>query len=52
MNGRNVFMGYMNMAEKTKEAFTEDEVWLRSGDVGRKDKEGFLYITGRIKGLS
>lgn len=51
MNGRNVFMGYMNMAEKTKEAFTEDEVWLRSGDVGRKDQDGFLYITGRIKEL-
>ena len=49
MNGRNIFMGYLNMEDKTKEAFDE-EGWLRSGDIGRKDGDGYLYITGRIKG--
>ena len=49
MNGRHVFMGYLNMEEKTKEALDE-EGWLHSGDIGKKDKSGFLYITDRIKG--
>ncbi|KAL2093224.1 hypothetical protein ACEWY4_010536 [Coilia grayii] len=48
--GRNVFMGYLNMEDKTKEALDE-EGWLRSGDLGKMDGEGFLYITGRIKEL-
>ncbi|KFP91910.1 Long-chain-fatty-acid--CoA ligase ACSBG2, partial [Apaloderma vittatum] len=49
-SGRHVFMGYLNMEEKTKEAIDE-EGWLHSGDLGRHDKDGFLYITGRIKEL-
>ena len=48
-SGRHVFMGYLNMEEKTKEAIDEDG-WLHSGDLGKCDKDGFLYITGRIKG--
>ncbi|XP_078533834.1 long-chain-fatty-acid--CoA ligase ACSBG2-like [Lissotriton helveticus] len=46
--GRHVFMGYLNMVEKTKEAFDE-EGWLHSGDIGKFDQDGFLTITGRIK---
>jgi len=49
MNGRNIFMGYLNMKEKTLETLDAD-LWLKSGDVGKKDEDGFLYITGRIKG--
>uniref|UniRef100_A0A8C5HT89 long-chain-fatty-acid--CoA ligase n=1 Tax=Gouania willdenowi TaxID=441366 RepID=A0A8C5HT89_GOUWI len=48
--GRNVFMGYLNMAEKTTEALDEDG-WLHSGDLGRLDDCNFLFITGRIKEL-
>ncbi len=43
-------MGYLNNEEKTKEAI-DDEGWLHSGDIGRLDDDGFLYITGRIKGM-
>ncbi|KAJ1212718.1 hypothetical protein NDU88_000368 [Pleurodeles waltl] len=48
--GRHIFMGYLNMEEKTKEALDE-EGWLHSGDLGKHDKDGYLYITGRIKEL-
>ncbi|XP_030048667.1 long-chain-fatty-acid--CoA ligase ACSBG2 isoform X3 [Microcaecilia unicolor] len=48
--GRNVFMGYLSMKEKTLEALDE-EGWLHSGDIGKLDQHGFLYITGRIKEL-
>uniref|UniRef100_A0A6Q2X3L4 Long-chain-fatty-acid--CoA ligase ACSBG2 n=1 Tax=Esox lucius TaxID=8010 RepID=A0A6Q2X3L4_ESOLU len=48
--GRHVFMGYLNMADKTKDAL-DDEGWLHSGDLGKHDENGFLFITGRIKEL-
>ncbi|XP_068131906.1 long-chain-fatty-acid--CoA ligase ACSBG1 [Hyperolius riggenbachi] len=48
--GRTVFMGYLNMEDKTKEAFDEDG-WLHSGDIGKIDADGFLKVTGRIKEL-
>ncbi|XP_029002872.1 long-chain-fatty-acid--CoA ligase ACSBG2 isoform X1 [Betta splendens] len=48
--GRHVFMGYLNMPEKTEEAL-DAEGWLHSGDLGKHDHQGFLFITGRIKEL-
>ncbi|XP_024860843.1 long-chain-fatty-acid--CoA ligase ACSBG2-like isoform X2 [Kryptolebias marmoratus] len=48
--GRHVFMGYLNMPDKTAEALDEDG-WLQSGDLGKHDEDDFLYITGRIKEL-
>ncbi|XP_058801223.1 very long-chain-fatty-acid--CoA ligase bubblegum-like [Phymastichus coffea] len=50
MSGRHVFMGYLNDPEKTKEAKDENHC-LHSGDLGKMDADGFLYITGRIKEL-
>ena len=39
--GRHIFMGYLGMEEKTKETI-DDEGWLHSGDIGRKDKVGCI----------
>jgi len=44
MRGRNVMMGYNNLPEANSEAFDNDG-WLRSGDVGAEDDEGYvLYL--------
>ncbi|XP_035251951.1 long-chain-fatty-acid--CoA ligase ACSBG1 [Anguilla anguilla] len=48
--GRNIFMGFLNMEDKTRETLDEHG-WLRSGDLGKVDEDNFLYITGRIKEL-
>lgn len=42
--------GYLNAPEQTAEAFTKDG-WLRTGDLGRVDRRGFVFITGRRKNL-
>lgn len=48
--GRHIMSGYLEEEKKTKEAIDADG-WLHSGDVGRVDENGMLYITGRIKEL-
>nr|XP_040146957.1 long-chain-fatty-acid--CoA ligase ACSBG2 [Ictidomys tridecemlineatus] len=48
MWGRHIFMGYLDREDTTRETIDEDG-WLHSGDLGRVDNQGFLFITGRIK---
>jgi long-chain acyl-CoA synthetase len=50
LRGHHIFAGYWNNQAATDEVMTP-EGWFRSGDVGRIDEDGFLYITGRKKEL-
>ncbi len=50
VKGKNVMLGYYKDPEATAAAFDE-EGYFRTGDWGRLDDEGWLYITGRIKNI-
>ncbi len=50
VKGDNVMLGYYNNPEANASAFTEDG-WYRTGDVGYLDKDGYIYITGRLKSV-
>jgi long-chain acyl-CoA synthetase len=50
VKGSMVMMGYHNMPEETKAAFTEDG-YLKTGDLGYMDNENYLYLTGRAKNM-
>jgi len=50
VKGDNVFMGYLNQPEKTRETIDADG-WLHTGDVGGVDGEGFFRITDRMKDI-
>lgn len=50
LRGHHIFKGYWNNDKATQEVLSADG-WFHSGDVGRLDDEGYLYITGRKKEL-
>lgn len=49
VKGPNVMQGYYRDVKNTKEAIKDG--WLYTGDMGRIDESGYLYVTGRIKEL-
>ncbi len=49
VRGGNVMAGYWNKPEETARAIREG--WLYTGDIGRKDEEGYFYITDRKKDM-
>jgi acyl-CoA synthetase (AMP-forming)/AMP-acid ligase II len=50
IQGPHVMRGYYKNEKATAEAFTPDG-WLRTGDLGHRDADGFFFVTGRIKEL-
>lgn len=48
--GLGVTPGYFGQPQATAEAFV-DGAWLRSGDLGRQDEDGYYYIVGRLKDM-
>lgn len=49
IRGNNVFDGYYKNPEATKAAFTDG--WFHTGDLGLKDDDGYIFVTGRLKEL-
>ena len=49
--GPNIFSGYLDDTEKTKEVLTEEN-WLITGDIGYLDPDNFLFIKGRLSRFS
>ncbi len=50
LKGANIFKGYLGDEKKTAEVLQDG--WFRTGDVGRMDENGFLFIEGRISRFS
>ena len=50
LRGEQVMRGYYKRPEETEKAFTADG-WLRTGDLGYRDSDGYFYISGRAKEL-
>ena len=50
IRGANVMQGYLSQPEETAKTITA-EGWLRTGDLGHMDEDGFVFVTGRIKEL-
>jgi long-chain acyl-CoA synthetase len=50
VRGPHVMRGYYKNDVATRDSFTADG-WLRTGDLGHRDADGFFFVTGRIKEL-
>ncbi len=50
LRGANIFEGYLDRPDLTGEVI--QDLWFRTGDIGRVDEDGFLYIEGRISRFS
>jgi acyl-CoA synthetase (AMP-forming)/AMP-acid ligase II len=50
VRGDNVMQGYLDQPEETAKTITPAG-WLRTGDLGHIDEDGFVFVTGRIKEL-
>ena len=50
VKGDNIMKGYYKQPDLTKTVITEDG-WLKTGDIAKIDKDGFVWITGRIKNM-
>jgi acyl-[acyl-carrier-protein]-phospholipid O-acyltransferase / long-chain-fatty-acid--[acyl-carrier-protein] ligase len=50
LKGPNIFGGYLNEPERTAAVLRDD--WFKTGDLGRFDEDGFLYIEGRLSRFS
>ena len=50
LRGPNIFEGYLNDPERTADVLRDG--WFKSGDIGRFDEDGFLYIEGRLSRFS
>jgi acyl-CoA synthetase (AMP-forming)/AMP-acid ligase II len=50
IRGPNVMLEYLKNPEATRDTFTPSG-WFRTGDLGRMDDAGYVYVTGRLKEL-